>query len=963
MDVVTSNPPSLPFTPGHRLDRYELLCPIATGGMASVWVARVTGKHGFEKLVAVKTILPALASSKRFRDMFIDESRIVAGIEHPNVAQIFDVGEEHGTLFLVMEYVDGEALSKVMRVFEERGERVPVGVMMRVLADTCGGLHAAHVLKDKATGRFRGVVHRDVSPQNILVNTAGTAKLIDFGVAKAKDRLAQKTNAGALKGKVQYMAPEHALGGEVDRRADVWAVGAILYQSITGAEPYAAENEMASLHRIGSRAPIPPVPLSVDRSIRELIERALSYDPEGRFPTALETQRALEETMKSAGVQTTNAEVAMFIERHMAMRIEQRRRAVDYALKASADRGHVALLLAPEHFETSDELLAAHARIAADDKRTEVGVGPALLDSGAPNKQVRVRLEKNEEIAPAFVEARTAAPSNHPPPPVPELVLPPPPPKPEAAAKPPPPPPSRAAPGTARQAAPRAYVPPAVMIASAAGSIIGDDVRNLAPLPDPQQSLRRPRGGEAPGEGATASPKDSFIDPAKIAQARAVSAAPTRVPLTNDAPKPGDAQVLSGVKPAKAVIASSEPEKKRKAEEAARATSRKIVQLVLAFFALVGLVVLAMALAPGYARGRAIDWAARQGVTLEIDHVTTGATSVRLTGLRAGVAELPFLHAKAAEATIILSWFSPESVVVKGAEIAIDEVPEDASGIGAAIAKWNAARVSQASPSTLRISLLDGHVTWPSFIERGGTLEASGAAIELQGGPSGIAEVLQISAPRVTLGTARGTLGPWRLDTEVAPKHSRLRVAFDPDVKDGPSLLLVRGAGNSATLNIQRSPIARLGIPEEIVGLEKEEDTQVEASMQMSQPIPGRTIGEGALTVHDARLKGAKQKIDIKLTGSIAGDPSKPLEITKGSIAFGALRANLVGVLALLDDAFKLDITWKVPPTPCGVLLKAKAPGEASGEGFLTFDSRIPDRASFTLVRASTCGVSLFPPL
>ena len=165
--------------PGHRLDRYELICPIAEGGMARVWIARQLGKHGFEKLVAIKTILPALASDVRFQQMFLDEARLASAIEHTNVARILDVGEEHEVLYIVMEWIDGESLNHVQRSLARTGVAIPNGVLLRVMADVCAGLHAAHELRDRS-GKLACVVHRDVSPQNILISTDGVSKIIEF---------------------------------------------------------------------------------------------------------------------------------------------------------------------------------------------------------------------------------------------------------------------------------------------------------------------------------------------------------------------------------------------------------------------------------------------------------------------------------------------------------------------------------------------------------------------------------------------------------------------------------------------------------------------------------------------------------------------------------------------------------------------------------------------------------------
>jgi serine/threonine-protein kinase len=343
--TVSLVPPSVsPLTPGFKLDRYELLCPMAEGGMASVWIARQTGKHGFRRLVAVKTILPKYASEMRFQRMFIDEARIASRIEHANVAQILDVGEQHDVTYLVMEYVDGDALSKIHRELERKDMRVPPGVILRVLADVCGGLHAAHELRDDG-GLLMGVVHRDVSPQNVLVSGAGVAKLIDFGIAKARDRLSGDTNADQLKGKVRYMAPEQALGRTMDRRADLWAAGALLYHLLCGKPPYEGENDMQTLFLLSSGRPPSPLPTSVHPAIAALVKRALAHAPEKRFATALELGQAIEGAMVEANVVTTTAAVAAFLAEHASERAQKRKDAIALGLKAAEERDKYAKMI------------------------------------------------------------------------------------------------------------------------------------------------------------------------------------------------------------------------------------------------------------------------------------------------------------------------------------------------------------------------------------------------------------------------------------------------------------------------------------------------------------------------------------------------------------------------------------------------------------------------------------------
>ncbi|MBX3226468.1 MAG: protein kinase [Labilithrix sp.] len=330
-----------PLAPGHRLDGYELLWPIGEGGMASVWVARLLRKHGFEKLVAIKTILPKFASDEAFQTMFLDEARIASRIDHANVAHIHDLGEneEEGILYLVMEYVDGDALTRLRKVLVKKQLPFPIGVALRIMADVCSGLHAAHELKG-VDGRPLGVVHRDVSPQNVLITTEGVSKLIDFGVAKAAGRLTEETHTGYVKGKVQYMAPEQALGRNVDRRADVWAVGAVVYHLVAGRPPFEADNQLALLNLLQRGRPPTPLPITVPTPVADVVRRALTHNQAQRFQTALEMRQAIEKTGLAASIE----EVGAFVQQHLGDLAERRRQAIAGALQAAEQRAAAATM-------------------------------------------------------------------------------------------------------------------------------------------------------------------------------------------------------------------------------------------------------------------------------------------------------------------------------------------------------------------------------------------------------------------------------------------------------------------------------------------------------------------------------------------------------------------------------------------------------------------------------------------
>ncbi len=315
---------------GLMLGRYELLVPIAQGGTAAVWAARMKGPRGFEKIVAAKMMLTETLDDPDAEMMFLDEARTVARIRHPNVAEVLDLGEEQGVLFLVMEWVDGEPLTVIAREARALGG-VPLSIALKIAKQACAGLHAAHELLDDA-GHHVGLVHRDVSPQNVLVGHDGQVKVIDFGVAKAASNQL-RTNVGQMKGKVAYMAPEQALGDPVDRRTDIFALGVVLYQLLTGKHPFRGDNEFATLGRIRSKEPIEPpkrILPSLPDDVNDIVVKALSKPREGRFQTMVELGRALEKA--SPTKESGNDDLAAFMKSILGGRAEKKRAAIREAM-------------------------------------------------------------------------------------------------------------------------------------------------------------------------------------------------------------------------------------------------------------------------------------------------------------------------------------------------------------------------------------------------------------------------------------------------------------------------------------------------------------------------------------------------------------------------------------------------------------------------------------------------------
>jgi hypothetical protein len=326
---------------GRRLGRYQVLNRLAVGGMGSVYAARALGVAGFERLFAVKVLHPHLASEREFIAMFLDEARLAARIHHTNVVSTIDVSSAPETgYYLVMDYVAGDHLGALMRRAARSGERLPVRDALRIVVDALGGLAAAHQLADEA-GNPLNLVHRDISPQNILVGRDGIARLTDFGVARAENRLST-TREGQFKGKLCYMAPEQAVEGQVDQRSDLFAMGVVLWECITGRRLFWNDRPATVLYKI-CREPI-PAPSSVDVELKRfdpVLSRALERDVDRRFQSAVEFAAAIEEAVGALGGLGSRRTVGSLVERYASRKLALEQESIREAMRA-LDTGSVA---------------------------------------------------------------------------------------------------------------------------------------------------------------------------------------------------------------------------------------------------------------------------------------------------------------------------------------------------------------------------------------------------------------------------------------------------------------------------------------------------------------------------------------------------------------------------------------------------------------------------------------------
>ena len=297
----------------HRFGQYRLDERIAVGGMAEIWRASMLGMEGFRKTVAIKKILPHLAENGEFVAMFIEEAKLAAGLSHENLVEIYDLGKIADSYFIAMEYVDGKDLRSVLNRLRQTGDQMPAGLALLIGAEVAGGLEYAHASQD-AEGKPLGLVHRDVSPRNVLIGHDGRVRLCDFGVAKAVSSMVQ-TEIGTLKGKLQYMSPEQASGKPVDARSDLYSLGNVLYELVTGRRVYDSENEISLLDavRLGTfddpRKHCPGLP----EEVRRILVKALAKKPSARYQSAGELKSDLKALVRSVDPTPSERDLGEFV--------------------------------------------------------------------------------------------------------------------------------------------------------------------------------------------------------------------------------------------------------------------------------------------------------------------------------------------------------------------------------------------------------------------------------------------------------------------------------------------------------------------------------------------------------------------------------------------------------------------------------------------------------------------------
>lgn len=391
-----------------RIGRYELLLPIGTGGMATVFLGRSTGVGGFERDVAVKVIHAHLRTDEESKQLLLEEARLAARIRHANVVPVIEVGDDPFGIYLVLEYVEGDSLAGLMREVKSAGNKIPLHIVARILLDALDGLHAAHELRDES-GKPLGLVHRDFSPQNLLIGIDGVTKLADFSVAKAGDR-AIRTRTGLVKGKIGYMSPEQARGHQVDRRCDVWAAGVVAWELVAWRRLHKNSDAVATLLNIVTEAPplLGDVMADAPKALEETIFKALAMDAANRTPSALALRKELEQAFRTVGPIADPREVGDYVSGIFGPKLRERS---DAALEIRKLRARMGEIARPADTEASAFGQSIADRTPASGQRTRADA-PAVLGTREPDATIGDRATPRKDDTGVVATSEREAASN-----------------------------------------------------------------------------------------------------------------------------------------------------------------------------------------------------------------------------------------------------------------------------------------------------------------------------------------------------------------------------------------------------------------------------------------------------------------------------------------------------------------------------------------------------------------------
>ncbi|MBS2011287.1 MAG: protein kinase [Deltaproteobacteria bacterium] len=908
-----------------QIGRYVLHGEIASGGMASVHYGRLVGAAGFAKVVAIKRLHRSLAHNESFKNMIVEEGRLAARVRHPNVVPPLDVLAEGGELLLVMEYVHGESLSRLMRRAVNTSEPIPLAVGAAIMSNVLHGLHAAHEAKDES-GKPLDIVHRDISPQNVIVGVDGVARVIDFGIAKAVTSEGN-TTAGMIKGKVPYLAPEQLEGDPATRRTDIYAASVVFWELLAGKRLFEGADDGEVLRNIMAMEVPPPSSRNgaVPRAVDDVVLRGLARSPSDRFATAREMAVALEAAVHLA----TATVVGAWAER--------------LAADALADR---AKLLAEVEGATS-----------VPGKKIEVGE-----ETIAPKKLRTQRLAKD-------------------PPPKGSV---PPPPMPRKASVPPPPPPKRASmPSVPLVAAPpRPPIEPAPPPIPPPPPIPAPPVPLPAPPPPPPSpevapTVRPSRVPKAKGElghaiasAPHAPPKPSAAPPVEVrtiiyepppmpepefvagVRPLAPSSPPTapaaaRSPAELPIPAPS-APVADPSSPPIAPGRGSEVEwiKDQPPPPAPRKSRVRIFFGYLAGFILFALVI-AWFFAPAIARAWIVTSATERGLVVTIERVDVSRKLVHLVDVKVESKELPGVALRTGTLDIHLKWFVPDRVVIDDAELVLEG---SFAEMGALFERYRASHretIERAVGSIRDVEVVSGRVDWRSIIGPGTSALVENVALNVtRKGNRKLGDDYKISAPLFGMKLGTASAGPWFVEVDRQGIVQRIVFRFDPSgMYPGIVTRTASDDGSLAlTFAIPPTRFVDLRFPGAVIGGGISNQTRLEARGELqivkgdkSRDLLSRVVfGLGNVNVFPSG-----PPVDLSLDFPPTGDIAKPIPLAatlslapddpSGGVTAAVTTAPLTGTFDLTGRVAKIDLAGKTPPIPCAPAAGTKPTKASAG--------------------------------
>lgn len=389
---------------GTRFGKYSLLNRIAVGGMAEVFLARQEGLEGFEKTICIKRIRPHLTTQPNFVQMFLNEAKLAAQLNHPNIVQIYDLGRVNDSYFIAMEYISGRDMSRIIPKAEKAGIPFPMIYALRIASNVCEGLYFAHT-KGDAYGNPLNIVHRDITPENILVSFSGTVKIVDFGIAKANTQLEQ-TRAGEIKGKLSYMSPEQCMGHQLDARSDIFSFGSVIYEWVTGYKLFTGENEMAILKSIIDGKIYPPSYFKEDvpEAVERILMKALEKDRTKRYQSAWEMQFDIDTYLASSEFTPSNIHLSNFLKQIFGDEIEREKELLVKHKEESDRRDKPGHQVEEEILELedvdgraiTDSILKQDISSLDDTHNGKKGSGAMRLKKKGDLAEIRVRLTAQE---------------------------------------------------------------------------------------------------------------------------------------------------------------------------------------------------------------------------------------------------------------------------------------------------------------------------------------------------------------------------------------------------------------------------------------------------------------------------------------------------------------------------------------------------------------------------------------